>query len=683
MAKWYQHCYARLQVDNHITEHDPSFMIKFDPARYASLAEKAGVDSAMVCACCHNGNCYYPTRVGHMHKNLDGRDVFGETVRLLKAKGIVPIAYYSVTHHNHAARTHPPWRVVLPNGEHHVGRFWFCCPNNPDYVEFSKEHIAEILAYEVEGIFIDMTFWPGVCLCDICQRRFRDDTRNPIPSVIDWNDKDWVRFQRWREDCISRFAHDLTAHAKRLRPGITVAHQFAQVLCGWYFANNPGIADAGDYASADFYGGTHQERFAAKILAAFSKNAPFEFLTSCCTGLGDHTSMKSAPEMVCSAATALAAGGAHLFVDAINPDGTLLDAPYQHLATVGSDLQPFKDILVALKPQLVADVGLYFSTASQIDERHNGLALRDVFPGSPVLDPYADTPGIAEPLGTSIILSRAHIPYRIITSDTPSLAEFRTIIINNAIVLSDDLVTELRAFVTKGGVLIATGMTSYYNLAGETSGDFALADVFGVSYAGRKSARVTYLTLSQDELISCDQAAPLVRATSARSLAKVAQPLFPPDDDIRYASIHSNPPGPPTEYDGLTLNRFGKGLCVYLYSPLMAAPHHAQQAFAQDLLRKYLASDLDVTCTAPSCVELTVLKATTPNCYLLCFVNYQHELPNIPVYHLKITVRVPDGFVPTSCRTVSNGETMQYHVEGGRLTVELPSLNTIEMIEVR
>jgi hypothetical protein len=74
--------YSRILVDNHITEDDPSFMSKFAPAQYAAMIKKAGVDSAMVYACCHNGNCYYPTKVGHMHSNLKGKDIFGQTIGL-------------------------------------------------------------------------------------------------------------------------------------------------------------------------------------------------------------------------------------------------------------------------------------------------------------------------------------------------------------------------------------------------------------------------------------------------------------------------------------------------------------------------------------------------------------------------------------------------------------------------
>ena len=107
MNDWYKRCYARLLIDNHITEDDPSFMAKFDPVQYVAMAKKAGIDAAMVYATCHNGNCYYPTAVGHMHANLAGRDIFGETVDLLRSEGIVPVAYYTTIYHNHSAKTHP------------------------------------------------------------------------------------------------------------------------------------------------------------------------------------------------------------------------------------------------------------------------------------------------------------------------------------------------------------------------------------------------------------------------------------------------------------------------------------------------------------------------------------------------------------------------------------------------
>src|SRR5512136_894033 len=105
MNDWMQRCYARLLIDNHISEDDPAFMTRFDPQRYVALVKKAGVEASMVYSCDHNGNCYYPTQVGHMHRNLNGRDIFGVTVGLLRQEGITPIAYYTTVFHNHSAKS--------------------------------------------------------------------------------------------------------------------------------------------------------------------------------------------------------------------------------------------------------------------------------------------------------------------------------------------------------------------------------------------------------------------------------------------------------------------------------------------------------------------------------------------------------------------------------------------------
>ena len=694
MSVWCEKSYARILIDNHITDEIPTSMREFDPDRYVAMVKKAGVDSAMVYACCHNGNCYYPTQVGHVHANLNGRDIFGEVVSLLRTEGIAPVAYYTVIYHNHSARNHPEWRITNVNGTQRGGRYWFCCPNNREYVAFAKEQIGEVIGYDIDGIFIDMTFWPHVCCCDACRQRFRKEIGGEMPVRVDWESGEWVRLQRARERWMAGFAKDLTDFIKTDRPRITVTHQFSPVLGGWHLGQSPEIQNACDYASGDFYGGRHQQRFGTKVFSAFTSRRPYEFHTSRCVNLRDHSSTKSEEEMTCSAATTLSAGGAYFFIDAINPDGTLAEAVYDRLKRVSQNLRPFKDKVAELHPSLVADVGLYFSMASHVTEELNGTGLSeietpsdntglmevDTSPNNMSLTSELRT--LREAIGTSVVLCRANIPYRIVTSATTCLAGLKAIIVNNAQFMAADEVERLREFVENGGTLIATGMTSYRDLSGQTSGDFALKDVFGVSFSGTRSMRVNYLAMEGGEHILSDYPAPLVKATSAKTLAKVAQPLFDPDDDDHYASIHSNPPGPAGEYDGLTVNQFGKGTCVYLYSSLLSLQQDAQQSFGEGLFRKHTPSGLVLSSNAPRCVEITVLKGEEGG-FLVCFVNYQDELPNVPVRDVKAAVRLPDGFVPGRCRRVSDNAEMDPWVEDGNVIIELPQLDTVEMIELR
>jgi hypothetical protein len=409
---------------------------------------------------------------------------------------------------------------------------------------------------------------------------------------------------------------------------------------------------------------------------------PYEFMTSRCVNLHDHTSSKSKEELMCESATTLANGGACFFIDAINPDGTLSEKFYNLLEEVNCNIQPFKNKIAELKPRLIADTGLYFSMPSFIDESLNGCDLARVNSGINNMNPLTEIRNIQELTGTSIVLNQANIPYNVVTEQS-DLSKFKSIFINNALFMSKNEANKIRNFVKNGGTLIATGMTSFYDIEGQTSGDFELKDVFGISYSGQKTKNVNYLAdCESGDMILCDKNAPFVTATTADIMGYVAVPDFEPDDANQYTSIHSNPPAPPTKYAGLTINNFGKGRCIYLYSSLLALHQDAQQSFGRRLFKKFIESNLILSNNAPACVETTVLESTTNKVLLLCFVNYQKELPNVPVQNIKTTIRIPENLTPTSCRTVSDDNSVKFNLENGNISIELPLLETIEMIEI-
>jgi hypothetical protein len=681
MNSWYKSSYARLLIDNHISEDDPSFMAKFDPAGYVSLVKSAGIDAAMVYACCHNGNCYYPTKVGHMHANLHGRDIFGETVTLLRQTGITPVAYYTTIYHNHSAKTHPDWRMQDITGAQHDGRYWWSCPNSADYREFTKVQISEVITYEVDGIFIDMTFWPVICYCPNCRKRYQQETGLELPVELNWRDPEWVRFQRFRQRTMASFTQDITNCVKSQRD-ITVTYQSSLIIQGYMMGQNNGVADASDYTSGDFYGGKYQHILGAKVLSSASKNHPYEFMTSRCVNLNDHTSMKSEAEMCCEAATTLANGGAAFFIDAINPDGTLEQAVYGRLGKVIASLTPFTQKLKELQPVITASTGIYLSMVSHIDEKLNCTSIKLL-----VDNPwkYSNTPPVEELMGVSTLLAQTHHPYRVVRNDA-DLSGLSGLIINDARFMDVDEANRIRNFVRSGGTLIATGLTSLLDVDGTLTKDFLLADVLGVSYSGQLSKRVNYLCMNEginppqiSKMISSNRPSPMVRATTAKVLAYLVEPLFDPDDRQHWASIHSNPPGRITEYAALTENQYGKGKCVYLAPATFGIPHDAQKCFGTWLMEQYFSPGIVISTNAPPCVEITILKSTIKNVYLLCFVNYQRELPNIMVRDLSTRIKLPLRYQLVSIRRVSDGAKVDIEKESDEITIEVPCLNTIEM----
>ena len=77
---------------------------------------------------------------------------------------------------------------------------------------------------------------------------------------------------------------------------------------------------------------------------------------------------------------------------------------------------------------------------------------------------------------------------------------FKTLILPNIAALSDEQCRQLRAFVERGGGLVATYETSLYDERGERRADFGLADLFGVSFRGSADGpmRNAYLRLEAD-----------------------------------------------------------------------------------------------------------------------------------------------------------------------------------------
>jgi hypothetical protein len=648
------------------------------------MVKRAGIDAAMVYACCHNGNCYYPTKVGHMHKNLHGRDIFGEIVSLLRQAKITPIAYYTTIYHNQSAITHPDWRMQDITGAQHDRRYWWSCPNSDGYLEFVKAQISEVIVYDIDGIFIDMTFWPVVCYCPNCRAKFLHETGREIPVTLNWRDPEWIHFQRFRERTLVAFTNELTNCIKTQRD-ITVTYQSSLIIQGYMMGQTNGIADSSDYTSGDFYGGKYQHILGTKVLAAATKNHPYEFMTSRCVNLNDHTSMKSEAELRCEAATTLANGGAAFFIDAINPDGTLEASVYERLGKVSTSLAPFVKILKTYQPILTANTGIYLSMLSHIDEKMNGTPIKLM-----VDNPwqYSMTPPVEEMTGVSTILTQMHHPYCVVRNDA-KLSEISSLVINDARFMTHNEADRIRFFVRNGGILIATGLTSLFDINGTDLQDFLLADVFGVSYSGQMSKRVNYLHMAEDikppntsGLISSNKPNPFVRATTARVLAYLAEPIFEPDDPLNWASIHSNPPGKITEYAALTENQYGNGKCIYLASSIFNLNQDAQKSFGMWLLGRYLTPGAVMSTNAPPCVEITILKSMTNNAYLVCFTNYQRELPNVPVRELSTRIRLPYQMQPVSVQRVSDGKQLSISEKGDAITFEIPCLDTIEMFVI-
>ena len=322
-TRWPDEVYRRSSVDIHVPDWNPALLSRFDAAEYVETLARGGVQSYLQMANSHVGLCLWKTKVGKPHAAMKGRDFVGEVVAECRKRNIHPLAYFSLFFDNWAFEFHDDWRLHHPSGAVATGRYGLVCPNTP-YREYVLACIAEICGtYDIDGMFFDMTFWPGLCYCKHCQARFQKEQGKPLPRVVDWMDPVWRAFQQSRQDWLLEFAKSCSAAVKKARPGITVNHQYSTIFHNWTLGAPLELRDACDYVGGDFYGGSIQHSLACKVFHGLTHRRPFEFHTSRTRIYSDHVTVKPMEEIRTEAFVATLHSAALMIVDYINVDGTL------------------------------------------------------------------------------------------------------------------------------------------------------------------------------------------------------------------------------------------------------------------------------------------------------------------------------------------------------------------------
>ena len=638
VAPWYKTVYRRNVIDMHITDWNPQFLSEFDPETYVSMLRLSQVKSAVVYAQSHVGLCNFPTQVGRTHNGMKGKNHLARVIDLCRSSGIGVQLYYSVIFDRYAYEQHPDWRIILANGREasEKSRHGLNCPNSPyrDHVVALTEEMCQ--QFDFEGIRFDMTFWPAVCYCHHCERRFDREVGGALPKVIDWEDPRWVSFQRKREEWLADFAELLTRKVKSRKPKASVEHQASTYTQGWRLGVTELLCRQNDFLQGDFYGDALQGSFVRKLFYNFSPNLPYGFETSMMVALRNHTAKKSKELMRAKAYACLADGGAFIFIDAIDPVGTVNRSVYEQMSEVFNETKVYEKFLGG---KLCQDIAVYLSLESKFDFADKGK--------SP-LDPNLSSrlPHVDAAVSVCKALIENHLPYGVITKKNLSdLSRHRLVVLPNVLMMDAEEVEALRKFVAAGGVLYASKYTSLFTKDGKRQKDFLWADVFGASYQGETKENYTFIApasgneslfggYTQKYPVGLDWTQLLVKAeSSAKVLGKTVLPYTDPADPIRYASIHSNPPGIATDNPAVVLNQFRKGKAVYVAGELES--HETCHHIFINLVR-LLTNAFSFEGQAPKAVEISAFHQEDQQRYLINLVNFQKDLPNIPAEGIRV-----------------------------------------------
>ncbi|MBQ6353183.1 MAG: beta-galactosidase trimerization domain-containing protein, partial [Lentisphaeria bacterium] len=649
--KWYQRSLRRLLVDMHIPDRSDEMLRDFSPENYADMMALAEVDTAEIYAGSCLGLCYWPTEVGFRHRCLHGRDLLGETVEACRRRGLNIQIYFNFWSRA-AYDAHPEWRIVLYDGkgtcEHTKSRFGQCC-HNTGYREFFMRQFAEIVErYECSGYWIDMMGLLHYCYCPACEDRFRRETGYPaIPRRPDWNDPVWLAYEQCRANWLSEFVEEIAATVKSRAPERTVSMQSAGTLhfCGGGARER--FFQANEFLAGDFTGSRIEQSMICKLFAAISGHRPIEFMTPRCETLEHHTATRRFGNLLMRSYAAVANQASFTLIDAIDPRGTLDRRFYELARRVNSSYARFEKYIDA-DSHPVCDLAIYHSPESLVDLDGRFPEMADLENCSRSTRPFMRTR-----MNLTRTLMGAHLMFTFVGGDRPERWKgVPVIFLSDCAFLSEEECKRLEEFVRSGGKLFATLRTSLYDRTTGIRGDFRLAELFGVHFAGAFTEHPSYLAPAREDAIPGTTRdypvmlngvqARITAGPEAEVLGTLTMPSSRSDDISDFSSAISDPPMIATGAPAMVRHKYGRGEVVYVAGMLEEVEVDYHREIVAELLKRMLDRPV-VETDAPPCVECTLFDQPERRRLVFSCLNLPAELPVLPIRDTEYRVRVPEG----------------------------------------
>lgn len=594
-TKWYETAWRRNLVDMHIDDWDESFLSAFSPDAYYEYLKRAHVQAPMLYLQSHAGHCYFPTKVGHMHASFRGcEDKMRRLAELCRSGGMHVVGYYSLIYNTYEEDRHPEWRIIADSAGRSKrqagGRYGHCCPNNPDYRAFVLDQIGEIADYfTLDGMFYDMLFWPAICRCEHCRARLERETGlREIPVVPNWRDDAWLAFEQARRRWMGEFASWVTAETKTRMHGVSVEHNYANAVAGdWSNGAGEAVNEACDYAGGDLYGDLYNHSFTAKYYCGVTKHPPFEYMTCRCDRtLSQHTVLKSEEALSAEVMLTAAHHGASLIIDAIDPVGTLDMRVADRVGRVFERQMAYEPYF---RGDLIADTGVFYATGGRYNPDGQAFTNKTCA------------------IRTVRTLIENHVPVGVIASGyTENLSAYQFIFAPAIAGITDADRDALVRYVREGGSLYFSGAADPKLLSALLGGTVLGLTEEKRTYMAPLPAYETLLGgFNAKYPLPFEYRLPLVRLDSGDGVAaRITLPYTVPGG-AKFASIHSDPPGRPTDAPALVLRKFGKGNVIWSAAPLEEDDRLPYRTILISLMRRCFSESAQrVLASAPRQVEI-------------------------------------------------------------------------------
>jgi hypothetical protein len=558
-----------VHLDFHTSPHIPGVGSEFDAAAFADTMQRAHVNSATVFAKCHHGMCYYPTQTGVVHPGMEsGRDLLGEQIEALHARGIRAPIYTTIVWEEDVAQKHPEWRQLTkegyfadwggkgPDGQSgHLGMWKFNNFLDPDYQDYFEAHVREICSRygkEVDGFFFDILLMAPNAGWSEASRAFRAKH-----GLLADDKATHARFEGLAQ---AAFAEKFTKIVHGLRPKATI----------FYNAANDGNMDRSVGPRTRAASQTHNEveslpsgmwgyyHFPRMARAQARWGKPWLSMTGRFQKMwGDFGGIKpqAALEFECFRSQAL--GGANSIGDQLPPRGTLDPVAYDLIGAVFgqcAEAEPFYEGAKLLDPE----VGIFSAS-------------------------YAGYDGGKSEEGAVLICEESHYDCAVL-DNFDELQSCKLLILPDSTVVDKALAKKLKAYHAKGGQLLISHKAGF-----DAEGNWAL-DFLSLKFEGTAEKYPTYWRAKKSfapEMAASDrvfyaQGLNVKKSKGVKVLVERVLPYFK-RSDIRYSSHFQTPPV--AEADKYPAVVAGEGF-VYFADPIFSEYRQTGNLAARDIWRK-------------------------------------------------------------------------------------------------
>jgi hypothetical protein len=379
---------------------------------------------------------------------------------------------------------HPDWFAANADGSPRVSPQGLY---SPCYVgEYANGHAVRFIKnlmskFPIDGIWENAVgFGTGPCYCRSCREAYKADTGKDIPVGDDYRAPLFGEYRAWK-------AKKADEHIKRIRSAVKSFGDekaySAEVFGMFHNSIRSGIDTYAvknfDYiVGVGFLTGKGSDKpyddlsYAASAVRFLKAMDPYKTTVLLTGNNGTRWRLVKDPAQETRAwmweGVSVGANFWNCMFNGQHPDA----ADDRRNAYIESDVYSYlkdnEDLIQNQTP--VTDVGIYFSKPSKDKARLEG-----------------DESYEMSIKGLEAVLVDSHIPYGFITDNDFTLEKISgcsVLCLPNAICLPDTHVNIIKKYVENGGSLMASYKTSLYDENGRRRVDFALMDIFGLSYTG-------------------------------------------------------------------------------------------------------------------------------------------------------------------------------------------------------